>query len=138
MNMSQRPDDLAPGDSRHDLALLQGVWEQVGMEENGVRDPYDEHGAPGALTTIAGNHFSVHTVEGVLLLEGAFTLDASTTPRSITWIDAIGADRGKLLPASYTLDDGHFQFIAGDEGGPRPVEFRTTAGQTMRTFVRHR
>jgi uncharacterized protein (TIGR03067 family) len=127
-----------PDDTTRDLALLQGAWEQIRLEADGVVDPPDDHGAPGALTTFAGTRFSVRTIDGELLLEGSFVLDASTLPKSITWIDAIGADQGKPLPASYALDDDRFEFIAGNTGAPRPVEFRTVAGQTMRTFIRHR
>jgi uncharacterized protein (TIGR03067 family) len=127
-----------PDDSARDLARLQGVWEQVRMEADGVVEPPDEHGGPGALTTIAGTQFSVRSLDGELLLEGSFVIDASTRPRSITWIDAIGEDQGKLLPASYVLDEDRFEFIAGEADAPRPIEFRTTPGQTMRTFVRHR
>lgn len=122
--------------SQRDLALLQGVWAQTRLEADGVVNPTDDHGGPGALTTFAGNTFSVRTIEGSLLLEGAFHLNASTRPKSITWIDSIGEDQGKPLPASYTLEGDHFEFIAGDEGASRPVEFHTEVGQTMRTFVR--
>lgn len=125
-------------DSEHDLAALQGSWEQIDLEADGLANPPDDHSAPGALTIIMGNHFAVHTIEGSLLLEGKFILDASTTPKSITWIDSIGADKGKKLPASYKLDGDHFIFIAGDEGTPRPIVFGTHSGQTMRTFVRRR
>jgi uncharacterized protein (TIGR03067 family) len=125
-------------ESARDLAALQGSWEQVDLEADGVANPADEHGSPGALTTFTGNQFAVRTVEGNLLLEGEFTLDAATAPGSITWIDSMGSDKGKLLPASYQLDGDHFVFIAGDEGAPRPIVFRTAPGQTMRTFVRHR
>ena len=48
----------------------------------------------------------------------------------------MGPDAGKILPAIYKLDGDHFVFIAGDEGAPRPTEFRTGPGQTMRSFVR--
>ena len=44
----------------------------------------------------------------------------------------------RRLPASYTLEGDHFIFIAGNEGAPRPTVFQTTAGQTMRSFVRRR
>lgn len=125
-------------DTARDLARLQGVWKQVRMEADGVVDPPDEYGVPGALTTIDGMHFCVRTPDGQLLLEGAFSLDASTSPRSITWVDAIGDDQGVPLPASYTLDDEHFEFIAANADAPRPTEFRTVSGLTMRTFVRHR
>ena len=133
--LSNRP---LPSESERDMASLQGGWLQVGLEADGVSNPPDQHGAPGALTRFSGQRFSVRTVEGDLLLEGTFTLDASTTPRSITWVDSIGADSGKRLPASYRLDGDHFVFIAGDEGASRPTVFHTGPGQTMRTFVRRR
>jgi uncharacterized protein (TIGR03067 family) len=119
-----------------DLKALQGAWEQIDLEDSGVSNPADEHGAPGALTTIDGNQFRVVTPDGTLLLAGCFTLDASTTPKSITWIDSMGADEGKQLPASYKLEGDHFVFIAADEGLDRPQEFRTQKGETMRTFIR--
>lgn len=123
--------------SERDLAALQGNWEQVGLEADGEIEPADDdHGAPGALTTFSGNTFCVRTVQGQILLEGTFTLDASTTPRSITWVDAIGEDQGKHLPASYELDGDHFVFIAANEGAARPTRFTTEPGLTMRTFRR--
>lgn len=122
--------------SARDLAFLQGEWEQVGLEEDGVVDPPDEHGAPGALTLIDGNRFVVRAPDGVVLLEGSFELDASASPRAITWIDSVGPDRGKRLPAIYTLEGDRFVFIAGNEGVPRPTGFHTVPGQTMRSFVR--
>lgn len=120
-----------------DLQALQGTWRQVAFEEDGIVDPPDSHGAPGgALTTIDGHHFSVCTADGELLLEGMFELDASVTPRAITWIDAMGADQGRRLPASYELEGDRFVFIAADAGMPRPVTFKTAPGLTMRRFVR--
>ena len=123
-------------DSERDVAALQGSREQVGLEADGASDPPDCHGAPGALTTFVGNQFEVRTVDGRLLLAGTFMLDASTSPKAITWIDSMGSDAGKLLPASYDLEDDHFIFIAADENAPRPTLFQTAPGQTMRTFVR--
>jgi uncharacterized protein (TIGR03067 family) len=124
--------------SARDLAALQGSWQQVGFEENGIVDAPDDTGAPGALTIFSGNRFSVRTLQGELLLEGRFLLDASTRPRAITWIDAIGPDAGKPLPASYRLEGDDFVFIAADADAPRPTEFRTVPGLTMRRFVRWR
>lgn len=119
-----------------DYQNLQGIWEQISLEDNGVLNPADAHTAPGALTTIHRDRFEVTTVEGDILLAGRFFLDSSTTPKSITWVDAIGDDAGKLLPASYRLEGDKFVFIAADEGVPRPSAFSTGPGQTMRTFVR--
>jgi uncharacterized protein (TIGR03067 family) len=119
-----------------DLAALQGCWEQVYLEVDGVVGPPDEHAAPGALTIISGNGFSVRRATGEVMLEGVFELDAGTLPKSITWIDSIGADAGKRLPASYRLERDSFTFIAADEAAARPVVFRTVVGLTMRGFVR--
>lgn len=125
-----------PSISDPDLQTLQGVWEQTSLEDSGVLNPIDAHSAPGALTTITGDRFEVKTVSGDVLLAGRFFLDSSTVPKSITWIDAIGDDAGKQLPASYHLEGDDFVFIAADESMPRPIEFSTGPGQTMRTFVR--
>ncbi|ROM49097.1 hypothetical protein BK648_13005 [Pseudomonas poae] len=122
--------------SNSDYNALQGTWEQTALEDSGVLNPVDPHSAPGAITTIEGDRFQVTTVEGVILLAGRFSLDTNTHPKSITWVDAIGDDAGKQLPASYRLEGDHFVFIAADEGMPRPTVFSTGPGQTMRTFVR--
>ena len=119
-----------------DLQAIQGAWEQTSLEDSGVLNPVDAHSAPGAITTIRGERFEVKTVDGEVLLAGRFFLDSSTVPKSITWIDAIGDDAGKQLPASYHLEGDEFVFIAADESMPRPIEFSTGPGQTMRTFVR--
>ncbi len=119
-----------------DFHTLQGAWEQTALEDSGVLNPVDAHSAPGAITTITGDRFEVTTVSGAVLLTGRFFLDSTTVPKSITWIDSIGDDAGKLLPASYRLEGDEFVFIAADESMPRPTEFSTGPGQTMRTFVR--
>ena len=119
-----------------DIQALQGTWEQTSLEDSGVLNPIDAHSAPGALTTIISDRFEVRTVSGEVLLAGRFSLDSTTLPKSITWVDAIGDDAGKHLPASYRLEGDTFVFIAADEGMPRPVSFRTGAGQTMRSFIR--
>lgn len=131
-------DDPVQAASEPDLTILQGRWEQVDFEESGLTDSPDEHGGMGAITTIEGCCFVVRAIGGELLLEGTFTLDATVSPKAITWVDAIGADAGKRLPASYVLDGDRFVFIAADEGAPRPTVFRTGPGQVMRSFVRKR
>lgn len=119
-----------------DFQALQGAWEQTSLEDSGVLNPADAHSAPGAITTISGDRFEVRTVSGEVLLAGRFFLDSTTTPKSITWVDSMGDDVGKYLPASYRLDQDEFVFIAADEDMPRPLSFSTGPGQTMRTFIR--
>ena len=119
-----------------DFQALQGAWEQTSLEDSGVLNPVDAHSAPGAITTITNDRFEVKTVNGDVLLAGRFFLDSTTVPKSITWVDSIGEDAGKQLPASYRLEGDEFVFIAADESMPRPITFSTGPGQTMRTFVR--
>ena len=119
-----------------DVQALQGKWEQTSLEDSGVLNPVDAHSAPGAITTITDDRFEVKTVDGDVLLAGRFFLDSTTVPKSITWVDSIGDDAGKQLPASYRLEGDEFVFIAADESMPRPITFSTGPGQTMRTFVR--
>jgi uncharacterized protein (TIGR03067 family) len=121
-----------------DLKRLQGKWEQVYLEADGMVNPPDDHTAPGVVTVIENDTFQVGTPSGSTLLAGTFTLDATTNPKSITWIDSIGRDAGKHLPSIYRLDDDNFTFVAADEGAPRPTEFETALGLTMRQFVRVR
>lgn len=125
------------GTNMDDLSTLQGQWRQVRFEENGVIEPPDLHGGNGAITTIKGDTFSVQLPDGKILLAGRFILDATAQPKSITWIDSMGDDAGKALPASYELDEGSFIFIAADEGMPQPTSFVTSPGLTLRSFVRH-
>lgn len=134
--MLEEPGVNRPELSSDDLARLQGCWEQVYLEVDGVLNPPDELTAPGSFTIINGYGFSVRRITGEIMLEGVFELDASTSPKSITWIDSIGADAGKRLPASYRLELNSFIFIAADDGAPRPTEFCTRPGLTMRGFIR--
>jgi uncharacterized protein (TIGR03067 family) len=138
MDQDDRDSTREQRESDRDLAALQGAWEQVDLEADGVSNPPDAHSVPGALTTFAGDRFEVRAPDGTLLLAGTFILDASTTPKSITWIDSMGEDTGMPLPAIYRLDGDDFVFVAGSEGAARPRVFKTTQGQTMRAFVRRR
>ncbi|MGY9105193.1 MAG: TIGR03067 domain-containing protein [Alphaproteobacteria bacterium] len=122
--------------SRVDLAALQGLWVQVSLEVDGISNPPDDLSPPGAITTFSGNRYVVRTIAGQVLIEGTFTLDASANPKTINWKDSIGPDVGRELPAIYNLGGDYFTFVAADEGAPRPKDFKTTAGQTMRNFVR--
>ena len=123
--------------SRADFDQLQGVWSPTYLEADGIADPPDdEHTAPGAVCIFEGDRFRVVAPGDVLLLEGTFELGATASPKAITWIDSIGEDAGKALPAIYELTETTFRFVAADEGGPRPMRFETVAGLTLREFIR--
>jgi uncharacterized protein (TIGR03067 family) len=119
-----------------DLEALQGCWKQVALQADGFDRPYDDLSPVGGTTVFIGDRFIVRAADGGHLLEGRFRLEASTTPKQVDWIDAVGPDAGKVLPAIYKLEDDRFVFVAGDAGAPRPTQFCTGSGQVMRTFLR--
>jgi uncharacterized protein (TIGR03067 family) len=134
----EKPAVAVKAQSRRDLEALQGGWEQIGLEIDGVVNPADELSPPGAITSFTDDRFGVCAADGGLLLEGSLDLNASADPKQVDWVDAIGPDAGRCLPAIYRLKGDHFVFVAADAGAPRPTAFRTGAGQVMRTFVRRR
>jgi len=119
-----------------DLNMLQGQWRQVRFEENGLLDPPDSHGAPGAILTISGTRFHVAVPGGETLLEGSLVLHSSTLPKGIDWIDSMGEDAGQTLPAVYALTSDSFVFAAADADMARPRDFSGGGGITIRAFVR--
>lgn len=119
-----------------DLLMFQGRWRQVRFEENGLVNPPDSHGADGAVMTIDGHHFHVAIPGGETLIEGAFRLDETTSPKSIDWIDSFGPDAGQSLPSIYTLSADRFEFAAADADMERPRSFSGGEGITIRGFVR--
>ncbi|MBP2550257.1 uncharacterized protein (TIGR03067 family) [Neorhizobium galegae] len=119
-----------------DLELLQGTWRQIRFEENGLVDPPDSHGAPGAILTIEGTGFHVAVPGGEPLVAGCFILHSATAPKGIDWIDTTGADAGARLPAIYTLSADTFEFAAADADMARPMDLSGGMGITVRAFVR--
>lgn len=119
-----------------DIEQLQGRWSQVTFQENGIVDAPDSHGAPEAVMTVAGQRFHVGIPGQATLVEGSFAMDASHDPKWIDWMDAIGDDAGKTIPAIYQLDGDHFRFAAADPGMPRPGDFNGGQGITIRSFAR--
>ena len=120
----------------NDLDSLQGKWTQIALEENGVVDSPDTHGADGAVMTISGWSFHVAAPNGKTLIEGRFALNAAANPKCIDWMDSVGEDAGKTLPAIYRLSDDQFEFAAADADMERPKGFHGGQGITIRGFVR--
>lgn len=117
-----------------DLKILQGTWVQTACEADGIKNPTEEYGDQ-PVTTIRDCTFIVRRADGEIVIEGTFSLDPATEPKSIDWQDTFGADAGKTFPAIYELDGDMVMFCAGDEGD-RPTEFRTRKNQVCRVLKR--
>ncbi|HET7587510.1 MAG TPA: TIGR03067 domain-containing protein [Gammaproteobacteria bacterium] len=118
-----------------EVAKLQGTWRQVACEIDGVRDAMDEFGASPRVT-FDGDSYLVTTADGRIVIEGKFRIDPTQRPKAVDWIDAVGADAGKTLPAIYVLEGDRFMFCAADEGQPRPAAFAAGPGQVLRIHQR--
>lgn len=114
-----------------DRDRLQGTWRQVeARSDTAGDDGVDEYGSD-VLTTFEGESFIVRRSDSTVLLHGTFVLHATN---AIDWIDAIGPDAGRVLPARYALEDDALLFVVGDPD--RPASLERQPGQVLRRFVR--
>jgi uncharacterized protein (TIGR03067 family) len=118
-----------------EVQKLQGTWQQIDCEANGVKNPPEDYGTQ-PISIFTRDTFVVTRVDGSVVIKGTFRLDPTQQPKAIDWTDSYGADAGKTFPAIYTLDERHFIFCASDDGQPRPTEFRTRNGQVLRILRR--
>ena len=118
-----------------EMRKLQGVWKQIVYERDGVSEPPDERGWE-PIVAIVGDTFVVTLADGSTPISGKFRLDPTTDPKTIDWLDEVGEDAGKTIPAIYSLQGDRFTFCAAYEGGERPREFRTRPGHVLRTSQR--
>ena len=120
-----------------DLALLQGVWQQVAHEVNGAAGGADEF--TDAVTQFNGNEYSVVQPDGTILVKGTIRLDATTIPRQATLVREAGLDKGRIFPAIYSISgDSLVLAAANDDRATKPTDFKTEIGQFLRRFVRMR
>lgn len=122
---------------KDDLEKLQGKWQQVLYERDGIVEPADEEEGWRPLTEIVGNRFSVTIEDGSVILEGVFNIIEGQKPEAIDWLDETGpyASDHPIL-AVYEVSDEHFVFCAAYDGARRPTEFKTGPGQVLRRFKR--
>jgi uncharacterized protein (TIGR03067 family) len=119
-----------------ELRKLQGTWRQVAYERGGVKSPIDEEAGWSPRVTFTGDAFVVTLADGSVPIRGTFHLDPTRSPKTVDWMDSIGEDAGKVIPAIYELEGDRFTFCAASPGLPRPTEFRTGPGQVLRVDVR--
>jgi uncharacterized protein (TIGR03067 family) len=69
---------------------------------------------------------------------GTYTLDAATTPRSITVIGTEGPNQGRTFPAIYELKGDTLRICYDLSGSKRPTEFKSVAGTKLYLVTYHR
>ena len=60
---------------KDDFQQLQGDWQQVAYERDGVKQPIDDEAAWNPRTTFRGNEFIVTIADGTTPIKGTFTID---------------------------------------------------------------
>jgi uncharacterized protein (TIGR03067 family) len=118
-----------------EIAKFQGSWQQISSETGGVKDQPDEFGSAPRVAFV-GNRYVVRRADDTIVIKGRFRVHPAQTPKGIDWMDTIGADAGRTLPAIYTLEDDQLLFCAADHGQPRPSEFCSAPGQVLRLHRR--
>jgi uncharacterized protein (TIGR03067 family) len=120
-----------------ELAKLQGTWQQVHYERDGVVEPVDDEEGWRPVTTLTGDRFSVTIADGSVVLEGRFTISANQDLKAIDWLDESGpyASDHPIL-AIYEVTDTRFAFCAAYDGAPRPSNFATRPGLVLRRMKR--
>src|SRR4051812_44446538 len=101
-----------------EMKKLQGVWKQIAYERDGVTNPPDEQGFEPT-TTFEGDTFVVTLADGLTPIKGTYKLDPTTSPKTVDWMDSVGDDAGKTLPAIYSLEGDRFTFCAAYAGQSR-------------------
>ena len=129
MNDSHPQEHSSP--IKSDLELLQGAWQQVIYEKDGMKEPLDEQGWEPK-TIISGDTFTVILADGSIPIKGTFKLDSSHTPKTVAFTDTFGEDAGKTFSGIYSLDGDKFSFCVSDSGQEHPKEFKTMPGHVLR------
>jgi uncharacterized protein (TIGR03067 family) len=119
-----------------ELAKLQGTWQLISAETNGK--PMPEEHVKKFRVTIEGDHHVV-TFDGQVVAEKVkFTLDPTTTPKSIEDSLVQAPHTGKKVRGIYRLEGDELTSCVGAIDAPRPTEFtaKPVSGQTLRRFQR--
>jgi uncharacterized protein (TIGR03067 family) len=62
------------------------------------------------------------------MLHASFTIDASTTPRAIDYVNLIGDNAGTVQSGIVELRDGILSICMSPPGAPRPRKFESRKG----------
>jgi uncharacterized protein (TIGR03067 family) len=115
-------------DDAADVKALQGLWVPVKAEFGGQLLPED------VLKTIIlklTNHDYEVTITGEQSDYGTWTIDTSTTPKSMTIVGTKGPNTGKTFPCVYEVKADTFRICYDLSGAKRPAEFKTATGTKL-------
>jgi uncharacterized protein (TIGR03067 family) len=126
--------DAPPEAVRQELARLQGTWQLISAESNGVKAP--EERVKQTRVTITGNTHTVRFGDQVLAHDVRFEIDPTKTPKEVTDTINDGPNKGKQILGIYRLEGDMLTSCVAPPGKERPTEFTAGpgSGYTLRVF----
>jgi uncharacterized protein (TIGR03067 family) len=128
----------AAGGEADDLTRLQGTWQLIWAETDGVKAP--EGRVEPVRVTITGDKHTVRFNDRVVAHDVSFAIDPSKSPKEVTDTVNDGPDTGKPIRGIYKLAGDTLVSCVAPAGKERPAAFaaRAGTGATLRVFRRVR
>jgi uncharacterized protein (TIGR03067 family) len=121
------------GDSKKDLALLQGNWTVESIKESDGKGPPDDV-VKTFLVVIKDDIFTLTDKSGTLAAL-KMKLDPTKKPKTIDLTHQEGPDKGKTEPGIYKIEGDTLTFAVNDPGMERPTAFETKAKTKISVLV---
>ena len=125
----KRKPDVAGGAAGHTESgaptELEGEWEMVSAVFNGA--PMDKNMVKWCKRITHGNVTTV-TAGPQVFLKASFTIDKSTSPNSVDYVNLAGSSIGKSQAGIYELSGDALRICMSAPGDPRPADFSSKAG----------
>jgi uncharacterized protein (TIGR03067 family) len=127
-----------PNAVRTDAERLQGTWNFVALETDGVKLPDDVIQGSRFRTVVQGNTITLLSAEGEVLWKATFRLDVASTPKALDLTYTEGPTQGATSLGIYELDGDTWKICIAPPGKDRPREFATEAesGLSLQTLKR--
>ena len=119
--------------AREEMAKLQGTWQFVRWEAQGVAKPAEE--VKQYTTVLKGDQWTVSKGDKIAA-QIIFRVDPTKTPKTLDFIDI---NRARNMRGIYALEGDMLKFCDRDvEKGSRPTEFATKPDSGLVLVVLHR
>jgi RNA polymerase sigma factor (sigma-70 family) len=115
-----------PGAVRAEAEKLQGTWDVVAFESEGVTIPPDF--LKGTKTVVQGNTIVTSTATGEVIYRGTFRLDLTSTPKALDLTYTEGPSKGSTSLGIYDFGGNTWKMCLASPGKDRPKGFVTEAG----------
>jgi len=114
-------------DAPDDAKTVQGSWTPAKAELAG--QPMTDDVLKTISLKLENGKYEVFV--GVLPDKGTYTVDSTTSPKSMTITGTEGPNHGKTFPAIYELKGDTLRICYDLSGAKRPTEFKSIAGTQL-------